>query len=123
MTNIEDIESAIEKLSALRADSTGGDWNAYVREGHHAYEGTIRTDGLPDDVSDEIAEIFIGVDAELIVTLHRTIDAQLGVLLEGAAAISDREALMDVYAWDDGEWARNTSAESVALVFARAINA
>jgi hypothetical protein len=82
---VERLEAAITKLETLRAESTPGRWVAedesfngpYVRawfdnefNGNTGIAGTRH--GMPD--------------ADLIVTLHRTIDAQLAIL-RGVAAI------------------------------------
>jgi hypothetical protein len=76
---VERLEAAITKLETLRAESTPGRWVAedesfngpYVRawfdnefNGNTGIAGTRH--GMPD--------------ADLIVTLHRTIDAQLAIL-------------------------------------------
>ena len=90
MSNQARISAAIEKLERLKAESTPGPW-ASVQDGQHATlvrrppksENAIHT---PADIPlhwdggygyDPTME---ASDADLIVTLHRTIDAQLELL-------------------------------------------
>lgn len=79
----ETIAAAIEKLEKLRGAATPAPWDFY---GGEPFGYGI---GFPvglvvhrDEITDE--------DAELIVTLHRTIDAQLAILQESKTwGISD----------------------------------
>lgn len=74
MNTAETIQAAIDRLSFLRADSvTGAHWKALggLIEGEGAEYRII----VADDVDD--------TDADLIVTLHRTVDAQLVILRTG----------------------------------------
>jgi hypothetical protein len=47
---------------------------------YQSYEAVISGLGVPDDFDPTIAEVLDAKDAALIVTLHRTIDAQLAIL-------------------------------------------
>jgi len=88
MTPTERLQAAIDKLQALKADSTAGEWGfeSLPETGesriHSEADGfsfmaatTVTFYPVPGGVKPK--------DAELIVTLHRTIDAQLAIL-EGA---------------------------------------
>lgn len=102
----ETIAAAIEKLEQQKADSTPGPWDfEYTDESIEVNAGTARTQwneghtsGFPASswtTTDRILEVdvydldeneadLIAGNAELIVTLHRTIDAQLAILRDGA---------------------------------------
>lgn len=89
------IESAIEKLNADRAKSTPGRWSRTdeLWEGSRRWEiespeGMVTSDG------DGIGSLGNIHDADLIVTLHATIDAQIGVLTRAYnMAVTGREAV------------------------------
>ena len=98
MTAVEEIQAAIEKLSRLRSDEP---WRLV---GGNEWITPIGIGVAPDD-----GGISIG-DAELIVTLHRTIDAQIDVL--GAARFNIKAS--------PGGYTHATVA--AALCLARAIN-
>jgi hypothetical protein len=68
----ETIQAAIEKLERLKGRSTPGDW---WRSG---FDDVFAGPGLSDDVV-VVQDARLSFDAELIVTLHRTIDAQLAL--------------------------------------------
>ena len=81
MTAAEEIEAAIVKLTVLKAESTPKPW--------HDWEDDLTNEvDLWHDQEQRLHIATIGVagmprveaDADLIVTLHRTIDAQLGIL-------------------------------------------
>lgn len=79
MTEVERLEAAIEKLETLKAGSAQGEWQ-FAADGS---ESAI----YDNDTGYELAlipEMFMAgnfaANADLIVTLHRTIDAQLGIL-------------------------------------------
>lgn len=76
MTAVEEIEAAIVELEALKVASTPGPWTAPA-----AILGLKSTTifGTPID-GGHAAYVATAHDAELIVTLHRTIDAQLAIL-------------------------------------------
>ena len=80
MTAVERLGAAIAKLEQLKADSTPGPW-----VGRTNILGIRR---LMDSEGGVLAEMFDATDhgdesfenTDLIVTLHRTIDAQLAIL-------------------------------------------
>lgn len=76
MTPTERLQAAIDKLEQLRTGSTQGEWWAtHGRLSPDIFAGT----GSSDDVL-VVSDGHLDADAELIVTLHRTIDAQLSLL-------------------------------------------
>ncbi|MDN4616447.1 hypothetical protein P5G50_18520 [Leifsonia sp. F6_8S_P_1B] len=76
MNAAETIAAAIQKLEALKADATPGVW-----EFDPEPFGAIFTQQEPGlEVETEVAEQMLDADGRLIVTLHRTIDAQLAIL-------------------------------------------
>ncbi|UOE45505.1 hypothetical protein [Agromyces larvae] len=79
MSQVERLRAAILKLETLRAEITPGPWIAeYSGEQGHC---VIPADA--DSTREAIALTRLyhaAYDAELIVTLHRTIDAQLAIL-------------------------------------------
>lgn len=82
-TPIERLQAAIEKLKQQRKDTFGqGEHGWWVEEqqANPAFEAEVRAKGVPDGFHDGIAMVQDIADAELIVTLHRTIDAQLAIL-------------------------------------------
>lgn len=94
MNAAETIAAAIEKLEAQRSESTSGTWE-YVSEPF----GAIFTEQEPGlGVQTEVAEEMHDADGLLIVTLHRTIDAQLAILRRGLAKMQARYALTYDYA-------------------------
>lgn len=102
MTDAETIQAAIDKLEARKADSTPGPWDfEYTDESIEINAGSARTrwneahtSGIPAsswkttdrilevevfDLDEDEADLIAG-NAELITTLHRTIDALLAIL-------------------------------------------
>jgi hypothetical protein len=76
MNAAETIQAAIEKLDELRQLATPGEW-----EFDSEPFGAIFTEQEPGlGVMTEVAEEMHEWDGHLIVTLHRTIDAQLKIL-------------------------------------------
>lgn len=79
MSAVDEIEAAIAKLTELRDAGTNAPW------------GSENITELAEPQSDLVAETrggtvlvaaqALNTDADLIVTLHRTIDAQLGFLI------------------------------------------
>lgn len=101
MSAVERLQAAIEKLENLKSESVAGPWMV----GHHPDPDTdveFVKDG-DGRWAREIAVIYGGGDlkphAELIVTLHRTIDAQLAILRTQLLDQRDREARR-LPAWD-----------------------
>jgi hypothetical protein len=97
VTPVEKLEAAIAKLERLREFSNGTSWSSSPvgGTGYRDIEIVIRADNFPDGFDDRIAEVPDAGDARLIVTLHRTIDAQLRILNRG---VRDDEEL-----WHDLE--------------------
>lgn len=79
MNAVERIEAAIAKLEALKASSIPGPWSA-PKELLGLPNKTI-FGGNPTRT--HAAYVAVAHDGELIVTLHRTIDAQLAILRAG----------------------------------------
>lgn len=90
MNAIERIQAAIEKLEALKAQATGGEW---WKSGLEVFAGP----GLSADYL-VVENARLRADAELIVTLHRTIDAQLAVLRSGLEWLYEFELEAPTYA-------------------------
>lgn len=91
MNAVERLQAAIDKLEKLRADSTPGEWIYRGRGCIAAGEyGDVVAPGRVDCMaycngsSSTIEGDNLDADADLIVTLHRTIDAQLAILAYGA---------------------------------------
>ena len=83
MNAVERLTAAIEKLEALKAEAFAGPWEALgsgVEHGDHWYVLSGRESILYISANDGSDEEFRQPTAELIVTLHRTIDAQLAIL-------------------------------------------
>lgn len=88
MNAVERLEAAITKLEALRDEAFDGPWTARgsgVRNGDHWYV-------IADDEAIAYISANDGQDeglrqptAELIATMHRTIEVQLAVMLEARA--------------------------------------
>lgn len=76
MNAAEIIQAAIDKLAHQRSRSSDGAWHV---------DGLSRTNGtvaLSNDVGRYVVHYAAEADADLITTLHRTIDAQLAILRE-----------------------------------------
>lgn len=93
-TPAEELDAAIAKLSTLQAGITAGSWG-----GHQNILGVDRVRAADGYI---VAEVYGDnsqeANAELIVTLHRTIDAQLAILREGLALIESNEDVELLYA-------------------------
>jgi hypothetical protein len=103
MSAVEEIEQAIAKLTAEWRAAEEGPW---MQVG-----GTVAMGDVSDDPDawPVIAESMDG-EARLIVTLHRTIDAQLGLLQWG----------LDIYKIPNRQYP--SPLETRVLALARAIN-
>jgi hypothetical protein len=75
---VETIQAAIEKLDTQKRSSTPGPWNLHFADEFDARVG-IDHGSRPTSLTGTM----LRPDAELIVTLHRTIDAQLAILRDG----------------------------------------
>lgn len=90
MNAVETLEAAITKLETLKTNSQGKYWyrsiggiSAYGAEFGASPESIVFTqDGERSAYSPQMTSL----DADLIVTLHRTVDAQLVILREVIAA-------------------------------------
>ena len=80
MSAVERVQAAIDKLTELKAVSTRGPWHEWTNdltdrvELWHDQEVRLWVADLGNDEPGALA------DADLIVALHRTIDAQLAIL-------------------------------------------
>lgn len=89
-THLETIRAAIERLEKLKSDSTPGPWHSPDEDGwieSHAGYAVMADDdmnhlGGPNGRASQV-EYEHPANGELIVTLHRTIDAQLEILRLG----------------------------------------
>lgn len=81
MTPVERLQAAIEKLERLKAESTPGPWSVNVH--HNAmHSAEFRAPG-PWNGFMLVAAHVNDADPDLIVTLHRTINAHLAILQFG----------------------------------------
>lgn len=130
MTQAEEIQTAIDKLTALKASSTPGPWD--IEDGwkppqwnEHTYARVVA--GQPNPISGIRSPVVSTngsapgsaakrrdlADADLVITLHATIDAQLTIL---AKALAD-ENMAATHTWfNAGQLTRP------GLLLARAIN-
>lgn len=107
MPELDEIRDAIATLERLRAESTPGVW---------AHLQVVADYSQIDngDSGNPLALIGRNIpDGDLIVTLHRTIDAQLAILQGGVSIAHTMSRVSDAAAAD---WAENE------LALARAIN-
>ena len=85
MSAVEEIQAAIEKLTKLKAESTPGPWFlTYEKSTHPRLWGNAS-----ENDADPVALAQNRGNAELIVLLHRTIDAQLAILADTLNAFSN----------------------------------
>ena len=85
MTPVERLTAAIEKLETLKAESTQGQWvisGAWLHAVQPAHVFGSVAVGRMDHERDDA----------LVVTLHRTIDAQLAILRAGLEQAKSEEA-------------------------------
>lgn len=83
MTALQRLQDAITKLEQLREHATGDAWSVEDRIESSAITVPVMEDGEVAWVADA-AEFLTADTARLIVTVHRTIDAQLSILAYGA---------------------------------------
>ena len=101
MTPVQRLQAAIEKLEALKAEISPGAWTLF---GSSTFGYGIERGYDADDPSAgtivvaryEVAD----AEAELIITLHRTIDAQLEVLRSAADFLTNAEREWPAPIWD-----------------------
>jgi hypothetical protein len=116
---VDEIETAVKKLTQLRDASTAGIWRGRYYGGTRLPKQRIVSvvasaeddeHGLERVVN--LGDYFTKEDAALIITLHRTIDAQLAILRVGLSAYT--EYISDIR--------RALKHDKAALALARAIN-
>jgi len=97
---VERMQAAIEKLEALKAASTPGPWRL-TRAQHvtHAIYGEQPGQEVIG-ATPRYGGLWSADDGELIVTLHRTIDAQLEVLRSAADFLTNAEREWPAPIWD-----------------------
>ncbi len=84
MSAVERLQAAIEKLEALKRASDDGPWTIGDESPTHADLFVVACEGGNGDVTDYIDR----GNAYLIVTLYRTLDAQLAILRDSAERYS-----------------------------------
>src|SRR5690606_23712874 len=90
VTELERLQTAITRLEQLRDDSTPGPWVKRYFLGMDVWP-VIISDGI-GEVTDSVQGGFPQeADAELVVSLHRTIDAQLGIRRSALARVPPLE--------------------------------
>lgn len=99
MTPTETLTAAIDKLTRLRDESTPGPWEHHRDSEQDLGFGPVMEslitveDGCVLDWGSGVRE----ADAELIVTLHATIDAQLAILEDTLRAFTDPDPIFGKY--------------------------
>lgn len=118
MTPIQRLQAAIEKLEAMRAACTPGDWDFESMPETGESRIYSEADGFAFMAATTVT--FFPVpggmkpnDAELIVTLHRTIDAQLEVLHSAWNTIAGTEEMPE--GRDPRVWYGRYAAAGLAL--------
>lgn len=102
MSAIEEIQAAIEKLTGQREQSTPGPWWAWHPASGRGNSSVDAPSGDPDNP--EMPVEGERADVELIVTLHRTIDAQLAILTATLEMLKSAERdAFDVSDWEGPE--------------------
>jgi hypothetical protein len=91
MNAAEKIQAAIERLEELKADGTNGPWFTWHPQRGGRCNSSVDSATHDPEESETVVEGGRG-DVELIVTLHRTIDAQLAILWDNLA-IADEMTL------------------------------
>lgn len=111
MSAVDEIQAAIEKLTALKFGSSVRPWLAEpYTYGIQDATQRVRITSAGDSDEYNTAEGVLPVDARLIVTLHATIDAQLAILNHAYGQLKDGYSPDEPGATED------------ALDLARAIN-
>jgi len=96
MSAVEEIQAAIEKLTKLKAESTPGPWFlTYEKSTHPRLWGNAS-----ENDADPVALAQNRGNAELIVLLHRTIDAQLAILNHDVALFTEFEEHGNARQWE-----------------------
>lgn len=89
MTPVERLRAAIDKLETMKQESFDGPWVAHHPFSYSWIEGAPYA-GMRSKIAVQVDE----PDAELIVTLHRTIDAQLAILRFAVGGLYDLPEFM-----------------------------
>lgn len=124
MTPAEKIQAAIEKLETLKAESTGPNPWIIDRDFPHivmhpdkpgnSWDGQV----VADTGTDELGLPITPADARAIVTLHRTIDAQLAILRAGLHKV---KVWTNPYEWKEQDGLAPPDGWSTYLALASAI--
>jgi len=89
-TPVDEIRFAITRLEGLKLASTGNEWMAHpvgIRADIRDADGRdSRGDAIATAADSEFGAL-LAPDADLVVTLHRTIDAQLAILTYAANGV------------------------------------
>jgi hypothetical protein len=133
MNAVERLEAAIVKLEQLNAESTPGPWQWWnLERADRGWTGngpTLETVAR-DDLDPECAKAGVIVawghdawgldvepaDADLIVTLHRTIDAQLAILRTALVIVTPEPGFLHSYDAGPGSQVGNALALADAIL-------
>ena len=88
MSAVDEIHSAIDKLTKLRDESTSGPWFPWRSQSGHGNSSVDAATYDPDNPT-TVCEGWRVQDIDLIVTLHATIDAQLEFLEAALKAVNE----------------------------------
>jgi hypothetical protein len=150
MSAIEEIQAAIVKLTMERSAATSGEWVAlnmaddvfdskdgngwwwvWAKDSLPYYGGILESDGVEDTgfrktvggaaITDHDQGEKEQADVDLIVTFHRTIDAQLAILQASVSEIFDWEQDPDM-GYKAERMFKITAHGRAAIALARAIN-
>lgn len=98
MTPVERLQAAIEKLEHLKAASTPGDWEVdtnhpFSRDLVGLFSESVKAYAVKFDDDEQPARATV----DLIVTLHRTINAQLAILQFGVKRLHAVQTLTGLH--------------------------
>ena len=107
MNAVEKLKAAIEKLETLKAETTPGPWTtdswfpgvAFEYDSYWNLAGPEYTATSGVYLDGEPSIPIQAATADLIVTLHRTIDAQLAILRNAAEYFTDFPEYVDDLDW------------------------
>ena len=89
MSAVDEIRAAIEKLTGLKESSTQGVWTILDGGDRFIAEEDPLGDGPFEYIVTEPVAFRREADCDLIEVLHRTIDAQIGVLRDALSLYED----------------------------------
>lgn len=95
MTPVERLQAAIDRLESMREEAPPGPW-----EQHLSWSSTTLYSGLDSEhpwSAVEVAAAHSRYSAQLIVTLHRTINAQLAILQFGVKRLHAVQTLTGLH--------------------------